>query len=258
MTLRSLALAGLVLLLACAVLPLTASATTGPLLAAIAGPTALAPSQTAAFNVTISGGPSGHVNYSVSYYLSGGNLTGANPLKASPGQVTGNRTLVRVNVTAPSAEGTVTLTVNVVATPSIGVSETTSSSVDITIIRGIVLTATFHNGGTTTALNVTVIWAIDGTTVGTSLLKQLGANADATVTFTYLPAGLSPGRHTLTVSADLDHNGVIDPARGEVVTSTIFYSQVEQPAMGWAILLGIGVFIPVFLGVAAARRRGEP
>ena len=50
---------------------------------------------------------------------------------------------------------------------------------------------------------------------------------------------------------------MINPARGELVTSTIFYNQVEPTAPGWAFLLGIGIFIPVFLGVVALRRRGE-
>lgn len=257
MNLRSFALALLVLVVAAATLPLSVSAATEPLQAGVTGPTALAPSQAARYNVTISGGPTGNTTYSLSYYITGTNTSGGNPVSSSPGSLSGNRTRFELNITAPSLEQSLTLRVTVVATPKQGTSENITTSFAITVIRGIVLSATFHNIGTTAALNVTVQWSIDGKVVGTSVLKQIGANADATVTFTYLPAALSPGEHTLTVSADLDHDGIIQAGRGEVVTSTIFYNQVQETAPGWAFLLGIGIFIPVFLGVVAWRRRGQ-
>ncbi len=257
MTLRRLVLATLVFALVAAILPAAVLAAGEPLQAQVTGPTALAPSATAVYNVTITGGPTENVTYTLSYFITGTNTTGGNPIKTSPGTRSGNGTTYQVNVTAPTAEQTLTLTVQVVASPKGAAAVNVTTTVPITVIKGIVLSATFHNGGTTAALNVTVRWSVDGTLVGTSLLKQIGANADATVTYTYLPVGLSPGQHTVTVSADLDHDGVIEPGRGEVVTTTIFYSQVTSPAPGWAILLGIGVFIPVFLGVVAWRRRGE-
>ncbi len=242
--------------LAAAAAPWVAAAAE-PLLATITGPTALAPSQSASFNVTITGGPTDNVTYSVSYYISGANTTGGSPLSTTPGTASGNRTKFRLNVTAPTAEETISLTVNVVASPKSGAGQNANATYTITVIRGIVLTATFHNSGSTAALNVPVLWYVDGNLVGTTVLATVAPNADATATFSYLPVGLSAGQHTVTAAADLDHDGIIDPARGEVQTSTIFYSQVQQPAVGWAILLGIGVFIPVFLGVAAVRRRGE-
>lgn len=254
---RRLALALLAFALVAGLLPAAVAAAAGPLEASVTGPTALAPSQTAVYNVTITGGPTLNVTYTVSYFIKGTNTTGGNPIQTSPGTRSGNGTLFQVNVTAPTAEQTLTLTVQVVAAPKGAAAENVTTTLTVTVIKGIVLSATFHNSGTTAAVNVTVRWSIDGNFVGTSLLKQIGANADATVTFTYLPVGLSPGQHTLTVSADLDHDGVIEPGRGEVITTTIFYSQVQSPAPGWAILLGIGVFIPVFLGVVAFRRRGE-
>lgn len=254
---RRLVLAALVFAVVAALLPAAVLAAGEPLEAQVTGPTALAPSQTAIYNVTITGGPTANVSYTVSYYLKGTNTTGGNPLQASPGTRSGNGTVYQVNVTAPTAEQTLTLTVTVTATPKGALAQNVTTTLAITVVKGIVLSATFHNSGTTAALNVTVQWSIDGSLVGTSVLKQIGANADATVTYTYLPVGLSPGQHTLTVSADLDHDGVVEPGRGEVVTTTIFYSQVESPAPGWAILLGIGVFIPVFLGVVAWRRRAE-
>ncbi len=257
MTVRRLVLAALLFGLVAAILPAAVLAAGEPLQAQITGPQALAPSQTAIYNVTITGGPTENVTYSLSYFITGTNTTGGNPIQTSPGSRSGNSTTYQVNVTAPTAEQSLTLTVQVVAKPTGAASQNVTTTLPITVIKGIVLSATFHNSGSTAAVNVTVLWAIDGTQVGTSLLKQIGANADATVTFTYLPVSLSPGQHTLTVAADLDHDGLIEPGRGEVVTATIFYSQVQPTAPGWAILLGIGVFIPVFLGVVAWRRRGE-
>ncbi|HYM40825.1 MAG TPA: CARDB domain-containing protein [Thermoplasmata archaeon] len=257
MSARALALVLIVLAVAVVAVPAAVSADTGPLFATITGPTALAPSQTAVYNVTITGGPTGNTTYALNWQITGTNTSGGNPVATSPGSTSGNRTSYRLNVTAPTLEQSLTLTVTVVATPKVGTRENVTTTFAITVLKGIVLAATFHNSGTTAAENVTVRWYIDGTLVGTSILKSIAANGDATVTFTYLPVGLSPGQHTLTVSADLDHDGIIDPARGETVTSTIFYSQVQQPASGWAILLAIGVFIPVFLGVVAWRRRGE-
>ncbi len=233
------------------------AATGGPLFFELAGPTALAPGQTASFNVTASGGPSGNVTYSVVYYIKGTNTSGGSPLAASPGRRSGNRTTLQINMTAPTLEQTLTLVVTLDATPQAGAAENVTRTFSIAVIKPIVLTATFHNGGTTSAVNITVRWYVDGALIGTSFIMQIASNADSTVTFNYLPVGLAAGEHTLRVEADLDHDNVIDASKGEVVTSTIFYSQVQEPATGWTILLGIGVFVPVFIGVVALRRRGQ-
>jgi len=257
MTLRGLLLALVALAVVAAVLAAPASAAGGPLLVSVNGPTALAPGQTAFYNVTGEGGPTENVTYTVIYYIKGTNTTGGSPLQSSPGRSSGNRTSFQVNVTAPTLEQDLTLVVTLDAAAQGQPTQNVTRTYAITVIKAFVLTATFHNDATTTALNVTVRWYVDGSLVGTSLVKQIAANADATVTFDYLPVGLAAGQHTLRVEADLDHDGMIDPSRGEVVTSTLFYSQVQAPATGWTILLGIGVFIPVFLGVVALRRRGQ-
>lgn len=257
MTVRRLALALPLLVVFALLVPGALAQANGPLIATIAGAPGVAPAQGADYNVTMTGGPTGVVNYSLSYYITGANVSGGSPQSTNPGHVAGNETTFQVNITAPSVEGEITLVVTVVATEYGGTSENTTSSFAITVIKPVVLTATFHNSGTTTAVNVTVRWYVDGALVGTSLIKQIAANADATVTYNYLPVGLSAGQHTVTVTADLDHDGIVNAARGEVSTSTLFYNQVTPPATGWIVLLGIGIFIPVFLGVVAIRRRGQ-
>ena len=138
-----------------------------------------------------------------------------------------------------------------------GTPANTTVTYAIAVLQPVVLSATFHNSGTTAALNVTVSWYVDKALVGTSTIAQIAANSDATVTFDYLPAGLSAGPHTVMVTADLDHDGVINQARGEVATSTLFYNQAVPPAPGWIILVGLAVFLPVLLGMVALRRRGQ-
>lgn len=246
------------LLVLAVLLPGALGDVSGPLVASITGPPGLSPAQSAYYNLTISGGPTGKVNYTISYYITGANTSGAAPLIGTPGKTGGNRTGYQLNITTPAVEETLTLVVTVEAFIVGGGSvENTTTSFAITVTKPIVLSATFHNTSSTAAVNVTVRWYVDNGLVGTSLVKQIAANGDATVTFNYLPASLSAGEHTVTAMADLDHNGVIDPSRGEVVTSTIFYNQAQPPSMGWVILLGIAVFLPVFIGVVALRRRGQ-
>ena len=254
---RFLLLAALLAVAACTLAAPPAAAPAGPLYFDLAGPSAVAPGATAAFNVTASGGPSGNVTYTVTYYIEGTNTSGGSPLSSSPGRTSGNRTTLEINMTAPSQEQTVTLVVTLDATAEGGAAQNVTRNFSITVVKPIVLTATFHNGGTTTAVNITVRWYVDNVLVGTSFIKQIAANGDATATFNYLPVGLAAGQHTVQAQADLDHDNVIDPSKGEVVTSTIFYNQTSEPAVGWTVLLGVGVFIPVFLGVVALRRRGQ-
>ncbi len=248
----------LLVLVAAALLPGAFAQSNGPLIASIAGSQALAPAQNAFYNVTVQGGPVGtNVNYTVLWWITGANTTGANPLAASPGRTVSNKTTIEINITAPGIEEDITLTVSVDAVEGVSPGVNTTASFPITIMKPLILSATFHNAGTTAALNVTVRWYVDNNLAGTSLIKQIAANGDATVTYNYLPIGLAQGQHTVTATADLDHDGVINPARGEVATSTIFYNQSAPLATGWVLLLGIGVFIPVFLVVVAVRRRGE-
>ncbi len=228
-----------------------------PLVATIDGPAALAPGQIGFFNVTVTRGPTAIVTYTVLYYIPGTNTTGGSPVQSAPVTKTGNETRLEINITAPTTEQEINLFASVSAKPTSGLAENATATYAITVIKSVVLTATFHNSATTAALNVTVLWYVDDNLVGTSHIAQIAANGDATVSFNYLPLGLATGEHSVRAEADLDHDGVIDPARGEVVTSTLFYEEVQPLSVGWTILIGIGVFVPVFLGVVAFRRRGQ-
>ena len=231
-------------------LVISPSAAQGPIFGTITGPNALAPSQVSAYNLTINGGPTGAVTYTVRWHLAGGGL----PSAASPTTTTGNRTTFTLNVTAPPTEGAVTLVVQIASLTG-STYENTTAEKAISIITPIVLSATFRNDGTTAAVNVTVRFYVDGALAGTRKIARLNPGAQVTETFNYLPSGLQPGTHQIRVEADLDGNGIIDPAKGEAVVTSLFYRGTAPLSTAWTVLIGIGVFVPVMLLTVALRRR---
>ncbi len=225
-----------------------------PLAGTLTGPSAVAPGQATGYNLTLSGGPVGSVNYTVRWYVTGPDAAGALPASTNPTSTTGSRTNFRLNVTAPTSEQTITL----VATISSHVGSTfenTSVEKSIVVITPIVLSATFQNAAPTAAVNVTARFYVDGALVGTVTIARINAAGQATATFSYLPVGLQPGTHQVRVEADLDGNGVINPARGEVAVSDLFYRGTAPLGTGWTILIGIAVFLPVLLVTIGLRRR---
>lgn len=248
--------AGLGLLLLALLLSVAPAMGQNPILASVAGPDAMAPGQVGSYDLSIQGGPAGQVEYTVTYFVTGPDPAGGLPSQSTPTTVTGNTTTFRLNVTAPVKEQTIILTVRITARSGSIVEET---SVDraIVLITPIVLTATFRNEASTAALNVTVRFYVDDKALGTKLISRIDSNGIGTASFDYLPVGLQAGSHRVRVEADVDRNGAIDPARGEVVLSEFFFKGTPGLSTGWTILIGIGVFVPVFLVTAALRRRGR-
>jgi len=133
--------------------------------------------------------------------------------------------------------------------------ENTTVEKSIAVITPIVLSASFQNTGTTAAVNVTVRFYVDGVLAGTEKIARLNPGAQVTETLNYLPSGLQPGTHQVRVEADLDGNGVIDPAKGEAVVSSLFYRGTAPLSTAWTVVIGIAVFLPVLLLTVALRRR---
>ena len=229
-----------------------------PVFGDLRGPAALSPGQVALYNLTIVGGPSGPgVNYTLSYYLTGPDPTGGAPVEATPGVLTGNETLLRVNITAPPKEQTVTLVVRITAQKG-SLVEDGSVEKSIAVVTPIVLSARFQNPSPTAALNVSVRFYVDNVLVGTQTVARIDANGEGTATLSYLPVNLAFGSHAVRVEADLDRNGVIDAARGEVVVDELFIRESPPLSTGWLLVLGIGAFVPVFFVAVALRRRNRP
>ncbi len=250
---RSVLLA-LVVLAAGMALTLGPAAAQEPIAAVVTGPNAIGPGQVTAYNVTIVGGPVGHVNYTVQWHVTGPDVAGALPTSANPTSTTTNRTAIQVNITAPPKDQDITLVVKVSAQVGPSVENATVEKI-IMVITPIVLSASFRNDGTTAALNVTARFYVDDALVGTKKVARIASGVRETVTLNYLPVGLQPGSHRVRIEADLDGNGVIDPARGEAVVSDLFYRSTTPPSTGWTVVIGIGVFLPVLLVTIALRRR---
>lgn len=240
------------------VLPFAPSASAQTLQALVSGPKALAPSQVAQYNLTIVGGPAGDVvNYTIQYYLTGANVTGGAPPASSPGQTVTNKTHAKVNVTAPPNEQTITITFLVTAKAATGAVETANAEYAVVVVKPILLTVSFHNASSTAATNVSVRFYVDNAYVGSSKVARFVSNGDTTVTFNYLPVQLSAGEHQVRAEADLNGDGVIEQAQGEVAVSDIFYHGVSSPAIGWTWVLTLAVFAIVFVAVVALRRRSQ-
>lgn len=225
-----------------------------PLIAGLTGPSSLAPSQTTAYNLTLSGGPAGAVSYTVRWYVAGPDAAGARPAAANPTTETRNTTAFRLNITAPPRDADVTLVVS--ASAQVGTTyENTSVEKAIVVMTPILLSATFRNDGTTAAVNVTVRFYVDDGLVGSQKIARIESHAQATPSFNYLPIGLQPGAHRVRIEADLDGNGIIDSSRGEAVASELFYRTTPGLGTGWTIAIAIAVFLPLLIATVAVRRR---
>ncbi len=246
----------LAMIAAALVLTMVPTAAQGPIFATIVDPRAAAVDSPTSYNISIAGGPTGSVNYTVTWYLTGPDLAGGAPLESSPATLSGTEPTFRMNITAPSKEETITLFVKISARSG-ATFENTTVEQPIVVVTPIVLGASFRNDASTAALNVTVRFYVDDASVGSRTIAKIAPNAVASTSFNYLPAGLAPGTHRVRVEADLDGNGVIDAARGEVVASDLFYKGTAGLSTGWTVLIGIAIFVPVFLLTVALRRRGR-
>lgn len=229
----------------------------GPVTAVIQGPTAIAPTSIHPYSVTVTGGPA-EVNgtFEISYVLEGERLQGGDPQIA--------RTLANregefsFNVTAPEAEGTVQLVVRAKSGGE-GGNETTEARLWIDVARPIDLRATIRNNGASAALNVTVIFYVDGRAVGNMTIARIDAGGTAEANVTFIPVGLAVGRHVVKVTADLDRDGTIEADAGELLMSEFFYKSERSntPAiLGTITVLILVVFVLVLLAIRRQRRLG--
>ncbi len=230
-----------------------------PVTAVISGPSAVAPSSTHKYHVRASGGPEAHASsggtYTIEYEVQGDSVTGADPIQ--PRTLANSNGNFTVNVTAPSAEGVVQL--HVKATSTSGASnETTETRLTLYVAQPIELRAFLRNLGAATATNVTVFFYVDDTLVGNTTVSTIPAGGQVEVNITYVPVGLALGRHTVKITADIDHDGVIQPDRGELLQSDFFYKSERSnlPAILGVTTVFILVIL-VFLLFAIRRQRRQ-
>lgn len=230
-------------------------AQTEPVTGEIVGPEAAAPSTAVQYNLTVAGGP-GAVdgNFSMKYYIEGGDLTGGIPTKTAPRTEFGRNTTYVLSITAPIREQTIAVVAEINSTNGT-TWQTVTVRREVDIVTPVVLAATFRNDGSVAAVNFTAEFYVDGKLVGTKRVARLNPRVNATVTLTWFPIGLVPGEHRVTVTADLNGDGVIDPSRGEVTTSNLFYKKQPDLPVGSAALIGILLFLTAAAVLAVIKRR---
>ena len=247
-------LALLLVALAALALPLPLAEAQEPVAAIIQGPTAVAPSSTHPYTITVTGGPGARGGtFEIKYGLEGSNLAGGDPQIART--LTNAQGRFTVNVTAPRAEGSVQLVVTA-ASRNETTNATTETRLAIDVARPVELRATLRNLGAAAALNVTVYFYVDGQPVGNTTVARIDAGAQTVVSITYIPVGLTTGRHTVRVEADLDGDGTISPARGEVVAVDFFYKferSLAPTILGTITVVIVVVLLFVLLAIRRQR-----
>lgn len=253
MTARPLAVLALVLIALLLRVP-TADAQE-PVTIVIEGPTAIAPSSTHAYTVTVTGGPAAvNGTFEIRYLLQGENLVGGDPLIE---RILANKEgKFTANVTAPEVEGAVTLFVRA-KSGSLTENVTAETSLSIDVFRPVELRATIRNSGAAAAINVTVFFEVDGRPVGNMTIARIEAGGTAEANISFVPTGLAEGRHVVTIKADLDRDGVFEA--GELIHQDFFYKSAPSnlPAiLGTVTVFLIMILVFVLLAVRRQRRQG--
>lgn len=228
----------------------------GPVATTVEGPEAVAPGALVQYNVTITGGPLGeNRTYKVTWFLRGTDLTGAEPVEDSPRELTSATRDFTINVTAPQKEGTIQLVVTGLVNADSLSENSTAAPFYISVVSPITLSTTIVNSGAAAAVNLEIKFYVDDTYVGSKNVSSIEANGRTIVSFTWIPIDLSPGLHKLTVKVDLDRDGIIDPSKGEVVESDIFYKTTPEPSLGVLLVIAILILSVGFLLLAAVLKR---
>jgi len=251
---------GVVLALAVLAGVLLGSAVRGQetLAAIIEGPSAVRVAAAETYNVTVTGGPgAAGGNISVSYYLTGTDLTGATPTQSAKGSVSAqNATTLRLNVTAPTREQTVTLVAEV--NSSKGTSfEVVTVTKSIAVLAPVELSATFRNTATVAAVNVSVTFTVDSASVGRTTILRIEPGSTGTARVLWLPVGLAAGCHTVVATADINRDGRIDPEVGEVQNSGPLCKTTPEVPWAYILLIVGGIVLAGLVANSAIKRRRQ-
>ncbi|MFQ5908330.1 MAG: CARDB domain-containing protein [Thermoplasmata archaeon] len=222
----------------------------------ISGPDNVALGETFDVNVTVTGGPAeDDGSYIISAFLRGPDLAGASPLEDSPLQRADTNGTFVFNVTMPSVDQVVELIVEGNSTKgadfAVGI-----ASQQIRVWVPLVVSAQVRNTGAIEVQAVPAFLFINEQQVAETEIDSLTPGESRTVTFSYLPVDLGVGTHTLEVRVDLNKDGIIDPAIGEVALRDVFTIEAEPINPIFIVLAGIAAFVvALFVGAYIRRRR---
>jgi hypothetical protein len=222
----------------------------------ISGPDDLGTGETAVMTATVAGGPGeNNGTWSINAFLQGADLTGAAPLEDNPLFLSSGNSTFTFNVTMPQTDQFVTLVVEGNSSKA-GDFALGTATKQIRIWVPLDVTATVRNTGLIEVRNVPAFLFINERQVEETEIESLMPGESKVVRFSYLPVDLGVGTHTLEIRVDLNRDGIIDPAIGEVALRQFFTIEPEPINPVFIILGGIAAFVvALFVGGYLRRRR---
>lgn len=210
-------------------------------------------------NVTAAGGPAedGGTYELEAFLRGGGDLTGATPVEDLPLERSSENNTFSFNVTLPLEEQDVDLVVVVNSTKD-GAWAAGEATARIRVLVPLRISATVVNTGSVEVRSAPAYLYLDGELVDETAILILGPSESTTVTFRYLPVTLATGTHTLEIRVDLNGDGVVDPALGDVVRRVTFVREAEPINPLWIVGGVVGAFVAaLFVGGYLRQRRAR-
>lgn len=236
--------------------PTVPSAAQEPVAVFVEAPAAAGTEKTFPVNVSVVGGPGAQDGlFAVKVFLRGDDLAGAAPLEDAPLERASALGTFLVNVTMPSQEGRVELVVEGNSTKD-DAWRTATVTRAIEVLVPITVGATLENTGGVEIRDARAYLLVNGLRVTATEIESLLPGETYRLTFEWLPVGLAPGTHTLEIWVDLDGDGQIDAARGEIVHREVFTKEAEPLNPLFIGLGALGAFaVALFLTAFLRRRR---
>src|SRR5579875_1276432 len=191
----------------------------------------------------------GYSNYTVVAYFGGENLSGFSQT-SSYYNFLGNKTSVKITSTAPSAPGTIYVTI-VSSADFQGFPVRTTQTVSIEVVQPLVFRVSVSNSDTVAVKNLTVNFYLNSIYIGNKTVAEVSPGSTTSVNFTYVSPSIKPGEYKLTVN--VSNPFVSINGNGGSYTTTFYYG--NPPNYNWIYYVaGVVVVVMIFIALAGGRR----
>ena len=166
---------------------------------------------------------------------------------------------ISVTLDAPNVSEPLTIYVLVNSSYN-GASVSQNFSYSLQVIEPYRVTASLVVGSSSSVGVFAITVLLDGQPVGSILVHGLAAGTTYPVTFSYVPASLSPGWHTFFLSLAQEH-GLVTFSGGQQELSVSFYVAGGGPDYTYWYLAGTLLFVGaifIWSTTVGGRRRGRP